>query len=313
MPKHFLEIIALIIIWLIPASAFSQWCCSYKGNSTSFLLLEPDLALRRSLQVGIYYEYYHLNKLLGGSHRIADLSRSQATVRLVSLTLEAGLSNRISVGVIAPYLLSERSFFYRPAVDVEKFARLEEKGWGDITILGKVAIFPYSSFGQLSGGLGLQIPTKSSTSQALELGTLDLQPSSGSVSFLSLLSYYVRYRQLGLFASSSAKIPTVDQDGFKNGNVYSLLLGGNWFLSSHLGLTLQSKGKLQTKDYAFYGPVYSSGSKLVDLIMGVNFKPLLAGPALQFLYFLPLYQQVEGFQLGVTRGLTLNSLYSIPL
>ncbi|NND09298.1 MAG: hypothetical protein HKN87_23240 [Saprospiraceae bacterium] len=168
----------LIIEFLVCClSTDAQTCCSGGVPISSNLGMPMEDA--HILQMNVSYDLNTLNTLKTGREVIKDRNRTRRTHSMI-WEASYGFTKRFSADLLFSYVRQERT--------VNNFGRAERtrsQGFGDVTFLLKYEIISQPDYG-LSGGIGLKLPSGSST-EANENGirlNADLQPGSGAMDLL---------------------------------------------------------------------------------------------------------------------------------
>lgn len=155
----------------------AQTCCS--GGVPISSNLGMPIEDPHVLQMNLSYDLNTLNTLKTGREVIKDRNRTRRTHSLI-WEASYGFSKRFSADLLLSYVRQERT-----VNNFNKSERTSSEGFGDATVLLKYEVIRKVNYG-LSSGLGIKLPTGSSTKVNEDGITLnaDLQPGSGATDFL---------------------------------------------------------------------------------------------------------------------------------
>ncbi len=213
--------------------AFSQTCCS-GGVPLSNNLGLPNEG-KKSLIVGLNYDYNNLNTLNAGSERLNDDSRLRITNSIL-LNVGYAFTDRLSIESLFTWVNQTRTI---SQFSNENFS--ETSGVGDAVFLAKYAFHDILGANTvLNLGLGTKVPFGKSdlnTSEGFQL-TADLQPGSGAWDLLGWLSVskVLNFRPSAILSGSLTYRATGKNNSYlNNSSVYEF--GNVW--QGNLGYTDQ--------------------------------------------------------------------------
>ena len=170
-------------------------------------------------------------------------------------------------------------------------------------MLPLAGIQPYD----VSVGAGVKLPTAGhhQTVDGVRL-PLDLQPGTGATDFL-LTSYGRYYGSPGwnLFAGHVWRVTSTNGDGYRFGNELQVFTGAVRQMGSRWSVTVEGRWRHATQDSRNFGTrAPSTGNDRLFVAPGGAIKLGTRGPSLLATLLIPVYERVEGTQLGTTVGLS---------
>ncbi len=182
-----------------PAAA--QGCCS--PSTTPISALQSGPASPRSVDLGVYYEYYRLRGNLQGTSEVPDPQDRLSQLHIANFAVGYAPLSRVGFRAILPVARRSREQTLSTPT-VQRRDELVGSGIGDVSLLAQGRILPLRGirpFG-VSLGAGVKLPTGGNQVQASGvLLPLDLQPGTGATDLL-LTSYgqYYGWPGWNLFA-----------------------------------------------------------------------------------------------------------------
>lgn len=306
---------------LTPNYSFSQACCSGGVPLSGVLGIGLGSTDYKSLQLMLTYDYNNLSTLMDGGQILEDQIR-QRTTNSTILEINYGLSKRISLTALLPYIKQSRSInSFGGSTSVTS-----TKGIGDGLILMKYRLLdPLKVPGvDLVIGGGIKFPT-GKTNSVNEDGFIlvaDMQAGSGSLDGI----FWFYYQQtnfmipnLSLISVTTYKVSGTNNSynssqNYKFGNEFQTNLGFSYSLFARVPISLFSFFRYRTQKIDLIdGNTYSgSGGKWAYLIPGVNID-ISPAFSLRVSVDLPLYRKLNGTQLTTTYKITSSLLYRFPL
>jgi hypothetical protein len=278
---------------------FAQGCCTV-GTST-FGGVERGVTRQGVLITALGFYVNQLDNTFESSTLIHDPFNRTAKVSLLNLEIEYGLSERISLLLVANYSIRERNISVRNSTNnsIDK-VEFKSDGFGDLIFLGKYEIIratitePFS----FSLGGGAKLPTGSYTNE--NNGTrlsIDLQPGTGAIDLLYWMYFYKGFPEINIGLSSNIlyRYAGANFDGYKFGDEFLLTVATEYSIAEYLGLSFLTKVRFAEKDFLNNRFLPSTGGSYFDLLPGVNYYE--NNLSLRFFYQLPVYRNVGGIQL----------------
>ncbi|MFH1686318.1 MAG: transporter [bacterium] len=273
--------------------------------------------LPHSLDIGLHYEYLRSRGYYDGGSQVSDQIDRKTDFKRATLTIGYGLSRRLSITAIVPYVWKENSR-YKTAAGLERLI-YESDGIGDLTGLVRFSAIrrDFISFRELSFAIGLKCPT-GSVDEESDLGPLprDVQPGTGTWDGLASFSFYQGYEPVDVFVSATYVMTTTytdDRDRTSRfGNQFSLLTTANFHLNDRLDLSAALSGSIRGRDLDDNEEVDNTGRSQLWLVPGFQYA-IFKALRVQAFFEYPIYQHFNGVQLGSDYNLRLSLAYSIPL
>lgn len=313
-----LKIFCCIIISIVSLSAKSQTCCS-GGIPLSNNIGLANLGKGTS-QIGIHYNYNHLNTLNNGTEKLDDDSRLRETHSIL-LNINYSISDRFSLEALFTWVNQRREISQFGNINLD-----QTSGVGDGVFLATYS-FPnlFSENSNFRLGIGSKIPLGSSEEKSNQgiVFNADLQPGSNAwdiIYWTSLsksfnfrpsfnLSSRIIYRETGVnnsyFRDSS----------YKFGNEIQAFLNiSDQFLIFKIiaSPSVSVKFRKAVKDQIGGFNLDNTGGNWLSIIpnfsINLNSNLLFSTKA-----ELPLYSDVDGTQLTPTYRITAGFLFRIPV
>jgi len=198
-----------------------------------------------------------------------------------SLELWGGwnISKRFQVLALIPYNFNHQS---------SDEGITDTKGLGDVSLLGNYKVFDRShrnATQQLWLGAGIKLPTGKFAVDETDPDVASLantQLGSASTDFLLNAMYNIRIKRLGINATTTYKLNTVNRDDYKFGNrfsangfVYYAFFASNVVISPNLGLLYEQTGRSKLKG----DEIDLTGGKILQSSIGaeMSFKKVSVG------------------------------------
>lgn len=302
-----LVFLAVASLAVQPSTARAQGCCSPSTTPISALQSGPTYA--HSFDVGIYYEYFHLEGNLQGTSDVPDPQDRLSQLHIANLSLGYAPLSRLSLRAILPFARRSRE----QTLTTPTVQRRDERvgsGLGDVSLFAQGRILPLQGIKPLdvSVGVGLKLPTGRHAKQTDGvLLPLDLQPGTGATDLL-LTSYgqYYGWPGWNVFAGHVWRVTGTNDEGYRFGNELQMFGGVIRQVRSIWSLTLDVRYRHAAADSRAFGArVPSTGNDRLFLGPGTAIKIGNRGPSLLASVLIPVYERVEGTQLGTSLGLNL--------
>lgn len=179
-----IRILFFSIFLLASQQVLSQTCCSGGVPLSNNIGLPNDG--KGALFLGLTYDYNKLNTLNAGREKLDDDSRLRITNSVI-LSLGYSFSDRFSVESLYTWVNQTRTI---TQFGNESFT--ETSGIGDAVVLAKYTLPNILGKNSIASfGTGIKLPFGESdirTAQGIQL-TADLQPGSGALDYIALLSF----------------------------------------------------------------------------------------------------------------------------
>ena len=179
-----LKIFFFIIIFTVSFTSKSQTCCS-GGIPLSNNIGLTNLGKGTS-QIGIHYDYNHLNTLNNGTERLNDDSRLRETHSIL-LNVNYSISDRFSLEALFTWVNQRREISQFGNVNLD-----QTSGVGDGIFLATYS-FPnlFNENSNFRLGIGSKIPLESSEEKSNQgiVFNADLQPGSNAWDMIYWSSY----------------------------------------------------------------------------------------------------------------------------
>jgi hypothetical protein len=227
--------------------------------------------------------------------------------RAATLGLAYGVTNRLQLGVVAPYISRLHEHIESASGELERW---NLRGIGDVMVQAR---YRFNSDWWAMGAV--KLPTGSSTqTNGDERAEVPVQPGSGSTDAILGLSY-----EGGIIRSTAAEGPLGNKALIplfagityrRNGTAHHYTIGDEWQLNtgtayplrSNVEALLQANARVRSRDASLDPEDHElTGGRVLFLSPGVR---VSAGRAAWYaLVQLPLYQRVNGIQLTARRNL----------
>ncbi len=248
------------------------------------------------LDISIFHSYGDYDNFLEGDSAVTNMGGNKAIIQETDLFLDYGVSERIKVSLLVPYVRKEQW--------TKKFGTRVAEGIGDMAIYGKYQItsFQNPKSPLLFLGMGLKFPT-GGTDEPSEGQQLPpaFQLGTGSFDLIPILSYYQRFDKYALFANMQYRISLEhNKRGYQFGQEYRARAGAVYLVPTQV-VEVALIGAL---DYLYAGRDDDTESVLPARMRDGTTVLNTGG---RFLNFTP------GIRLGITQRLALLAEVSIPL
>ncbi|MGH2574069.1 MAG: transporter [Ignavibacteria bacterium] len=297
----------------ISKNLYSQACCT--SGSTFLGGLERGGINYSSLSFSIGYEFNNLNSSYNGTTKIDDPFQRNADVQNITLGIEYGLTERMSVLVIPTLLVTKnREITVKDSANMSQKKKFTGTGFGDIILFGKYRLTNRSVFTtfELDLGLGVKLPTGSFTKE--DNGTripIDLQPGNGAIELINSLYFIKQFPKLklNLYGNVSYRYIGANFDGYKVGDELFASAFVNYGLLKFLNPSVGLRSRYAKRDFAEGRLLPSTGSYSVFVIPGITYSE---GPLnINVYYQIPLHRNIRGIQLTVSEVIGAEVQYII--
>lgn len=313
-----MRLFLLITASLISSVAFAQGCCSggsgspISGGAASGVLLKNQIELSTNYQFSQSNNFY-----IGSTDTVGDFKDYSTTYSY--FRIDYGVSEKLTFSIASGYFL-DKSFEYLSDSEV-----VSNSGIGDLIIFPRYNLYNKQKDNyrtEFSIGLGMKIPIglhADSLTKVIENTTFEydiplpliLQRGTGGNDLLLYSFWYRGYhkRAFRVFANSLYIKKGYNAVGQKFGDYASVGIFASKTLWRNLGLTAQLKGECikGVEGQNLLIDVASTGSKKLFFIPQISYskKSLTAYVTSE----LPLYQDVNGYQIGSQWQFTMGVNY----
>ncbi|MBU2445785.1 MAG: hypothetical protein KJ666_09490 [Bacteroidetes bacterium] len=312
---NILKILFVIFIMLAMCEKIHSQACCTAGTSSLGGVFRSIVPVN-NLSIIAGYENNYLGASFDGRKKIYDPLKRSATVSYLTLQVEYGISEKVSVLAITSYTYRERNTTVTsPSDNSLQDVKFSGQGFGDIILLGKYEIVTpdfFSPFVFAVGG-GAKLPVgdfrKEDNGSRLPI---DLQPGTGAPDLLlwSYLSNSFTSLSLSIYGNLLYRYAGTNLQGYKIGDELLVALGANYNFTEYLTFSLQLRSRFANADYA-RRTLPSTGGTSSDLFIYLNY---IEGKYLLGVYtMVPLYRNTRGIQLTNSQVLGVQLQYLVDL
>lgn len=295
-----------------PRAARAQGCCSPSTTPVSALHAGP--APTGTLDLGLYYEYFRLRGNLNGTGSVTDPQDRLTQLHVANLVLGYAPWGRLGFRAVVPLARRSREqTLITPTVN--RRDELVGTGLGDITLLAQWRLLPLGRPRpyDLSLGAGVKLGTGAfhESREGVQL-PLDLQPGTGCEDFVATgYGQYYRWTDWNIFGGTIWRITGTNSDGYRYGNEAQAFAGATRDLPADWFVTLESRYRHASSDQRSGTSVPSTGNDRVFIVPGLGLHVGAVGPTVLVSVLVPLYERVNGTQLGTTVGVNAALVHQI--
>lgn len=305
----------VIIVWLSLVSAVehtrAQGCCT--AGTSALGGVERGITPYRTLIGSLSYQYNSLEDAYESTRSITDPLGRTASVEVLSLELEYGLADRVSVAVVGSYLSKTRELTVKSSsASFSETASFEGYGLGDIIVLGKYQIVAptITSPWEFCVGAGAKLPVGRYLQE--RNGTrlsIDLQAGSGAADLLGWGFVLKGLPNLGFrfFGSTLYRYAGMNFDGYKFGDEFLVTIGSEYSVLEYLDLSVLLKSRFAQQEFSNGRLLQSTGGQMYSVVP--NFVYQEGNTIFRAFIQLPVYRNVNGIQLTLTRLVGLELQY----
>jgi hypothetical protein len=303
---YFLIVLVLSILFTKEANA--QGCCTPGTSALSGI--ERGIAPYQTLFASLSVQGNELEDTFESTRRIPDPLGRSASVTTFTLELEYGVADRVSLVAIGSYHSKTRELTVRStSSNVLETASFTGRGFGDIILLGKYRLISptITSPFEVSLGGGAKLPTGSYEQEAEGSRlAIDLQPGSGAADLLAwgFILYSFPQHHLRLYGNVFYRYTGTNLDNHRFGDETLFLLGTEYGILDYFDLSLLLKGRSARQDFSNGRLLSSTGGVMYSLVPGAIYRE--GNSVVRVFYQLPIYRNVKGIQLTLTRLLGLE-------
>ncbi len=297
------------IIVLTAQVAHAQGCCSASGAGSVTGVTSQGVIGARQLNVGLFFERFDLNDLINsdGLPVLVD-GEEEAHSTTLNLSIAYGWSSQLTTSAIVSYYSRGRDFAL-PGLGGGG-GGVSAEGIGDLTLFAKYAVLPYQPARphELALGAGVKIPLgDDSIERRGVMLPVDVQPGSGST---DLLVWGRVFRQL-TFADIAADVmwtlSGASDDGYDFGNSvqYNGTLTRPVLHNFELGVHVNGRWAPALTRNGLN--VINTGGHRVHVGPTLAWQPLGRQTTIHAAFLIPIREDVNGIQQGLTRGWRIGS------
>ncbi len=293
----------------------AQGCCT-PGTATRGGI-ERGVAPFKTLIGSLSYQNNNLEDAYESTRHILDPLGRTATVEVVNVEVEYGLTDRSSLVLIASYLNKSRELRIKsdPKAAPET-ARFAGSGFGDAVLLGKYRIISptLTSPLEIALGAGAKLPVGRYRQEVN--GTrlsIDLQAGTGAADLLAwgFLLRSIPQRHLRFFSSALYRYAGTNFEGYKFGDELLVNFGAEYGALDYLDLSLHLKARFAKRDFSDGRLLQSTGGEMYSIAPSFVYHE--GNFALRGFVQLPVHRNVRGIQLSLTRLLGVEFQYVLDL
>lgn len=306
---QYLISILVILLLCFPSHNYAQNCCAPTVPQQG--VLGETVSLPYTLEVGIHYEVLSSRKLFEESQEKENKNNKEAIWKQATLSVSYGIIPNMGIRLITPFKWKQISWNYSNG-RINKNSR----GIGDITCMLRYSLLPrdFVNYRELSVGLGVKAPIGSVESRD-DLGILlseELQPGTGSWDYNISLSFYQGFELVDFTLSGIYNI-TNKHNEYEFGNQFSYLVSSNFHLYKRFDLSIALSGMISGKDTDENIVLNETGRNQLWLTPGIQYQVISNFLRFHVFYEIPVYQHVNGVQLGSSNNIRITLTSMIPL
>jgi len=294
-----------------------QGCCSGSSGNPMAGGLSTGVLQEKQIEISTNYQYTFSEKFFAGKNDTTNLF-DNLNSNYLFLRTEYGLTKKLTLSLSAGYYLNKSQ--------IGGIKPNSSSGFGDLIVFPRFNIYnkdmPFSRL-EATIGVGLKIPVGTHRDSSLIIPAIDYweinppitQLSSGSYDLL-LYSFFLKdfkLNKLKFFSSIFHIKKGYNSLEQKMGNYTSIALNASRMINKNINITTQIKGENITKMIA--GNVwnkdeleFSSGSKKLFFTPLISYRYENLGVFIS--YELPIYQNINGVQIGSQNKITIGINYS---
>lgn len=286
-----------------PSAVRAQGCCS--PSTTPVSALHSGSLPRGTVEFGLYYEYFRLRGNLNGMASVPDPQDRLTQLHMANVALGYAPWSRLGVRMVVPLARRSREqTLVTPSVD--RRDALVGAGIGDVTLLAQWLLLPLGRPRpyDLSLGAGVKLPTGAfqESREGVQL-PLDLQPGTGCADLVATgYGQYYRWTGWNAFGGTVWRVTGTNGDGYRYGNEAQAFAGATRDLVANSFLTLEGRFRHASPDQRGGVHVPSTGNDRVFVVPGFGAHLGAFGPTLLLSVLVPVYERVNGTQLGTKVG-----------
>jgi len=322
--------IILFVTTFFSVKVFSQGCCSGGSGSPIAGGVSQGVLQEGQIEIAANYQYFGSDKFYTGSKDTSSQSVNGLQTHYLYSRFAYGITTKFTLSIEAGYFFNKtETSFNSEAPDYKKTS----SGFSDLIIFPRYDVYDKTDekyHTEITLGMGMKIPVGKyddkyvtsinpfTGSKNYSISPPTVQPTTGSNDFIfyGFALREFKKAKFKLFANTLYMRKGYNPLGEKFGDYASLGLFANKLFFRKLGVTFQLKyewiGQMQTAAgidaQALYNvDINSTGSKKLSFVPQVNYN--FKSFTVYGLYDQPLYQYLNGFQIGSQYLVTLGISY----
>jgi len=291
---------------LFPRTSWGQGCCTPGSSPLGGLSGGPLRA--GQLEVGLAAEAFALRQGYEGSEKVEDPARRESRVLSTTAYARLGLASRFALVLQLPYEYRERT---APAISEtgQPGQDFSNAAFGDLGTIVMAQVIPFSRPGPfaLNPGAGIKWATGSddNTQDGLRL-PVELQTGTGSTDPLFALVAYHLWSWGSASTNAVLRLPSRGRSGYRYGEEVNYTVTALWSLGTAWQFGPEIRGRSAAQD-DFRGFVReNTGGSRVTVGPRVVYSTSSLPLVLEGSFMVPVWQNMNGLQLGVSEGASLG-------
>lgn len=309
------------VVWVggsfmvLAPTAQGQGCCSVGTSALGGT--ERGSTAEGSVLIGGSYHFSTLEQGYNGTRRIDDPLQRTATVEVLGLELEYGLTERMTILAQIGYFGKSRSITIRgSAADPPERVEFAGNGIGDAIVIVKYQLLAptINSPSELAIGGGAKLPIGR---YRQEVGgarlSLDLQAGTGATDLLGWIHGGYAFLESGFKAYGWVlhRYPGANFDNYRNGDETLMTLGVTKAVKDFLELGMAARARVAERDFSNGRFLQSTGG--VQFFLVPHFSYLSPESVFRVFGQIPVHQNLYGIQLGISYILGVELRYGFNL
>jgi len=310
-PFAFLAGLLTLSFASLPHSAHG---CASCGCSLASDWEVQGYSIEPGLKLDINFNYLDQSQYRHGTRHIStlevpegqELERNTVT-STTTLNLDYIFNSDWAVSLQVPWISRNHGTF---GEEHDELDTSSTDSIGDIKLMARFQGFNAShNFGI---ELGIKLPTGSydesfRSGEGLDRG---LQPGTGTTDLVAGLYYFDSFAEnWGYFAQVNVQTPFNSRDSYRPGTAENLNVGVRYTGFHSIIPQLQLNGRIASRDKGDNADVLNSGGSMIYISPGVTYEVTRQLSTYVFVQ-VPLYQNLNGYQLAPTWALTAGVRYS---
>ena len=317
---------ATLLVFLISGKIFSQGCCSGGSGSPIAGGASQGVLQERQMEVSFSHQYLSTNKFLVGDRDTSALFDNLYSNYLYG-RIAYGVTQKLTMSIESGYFMNKTQY------GLERKDTIKSSGIADLILFPRYNLYTRNTEKtktEITVGMGFKIPVgkyndstvvyrnPANNAKFYTTSPPTIQPTNGSQDFIFYGFVFRGYteKKFRMFANMIYIKKGWNPLGQKFGDYASLGLFASKTVFKGLGLTLQIRGEYVTKMkydknvdmLALYNiDVKSTGSRKIFITPQINY--VFKNWIFYCLYETPLYQFVNGTQVGSQHQLTTGLAY----
>lgn len=299
---------------LAVASSPKAHGCASCGCSLASDWEVQGYSIEPGLKLDINYNYLDQHQYRHGTGQISpqaipdgqEMERNTVT-HTTNLTMDYIFNSNWAASLQVPWISRAHGTF---GEEHDELDTSNTDSIGDIKLMGRYQGFTEShNFGI---EMGLKLPTgkfsdKFHSGEALDRG---LQPGTGTTDFIGGLYYFDSFSEKwGYFAQANVQVALDSRDGYRPGTAENINFGVRYTGFHGIVPQIQINGRIAARDTGVNSDNFDSGGSFLLISPGITFEPTQRFSTYVFVQ-VPLYQNVNGYQLSPTWSLTAGVRYA---